>query len=436
MGRLWRACVLAVVCACSGADADGSGRASGSPAETIVSLTFDDTLADQLLARPMLETRGLRATFYLNSSRLGGVGLDASAYMTTEDARALLAAGHEIGGHTISHLAMPTLDPDEQRRQACDDRARLLALGFPVRAFAYPRGATNAETAALVAECGYDSARLTDGLSEAEPAETTPPRDPFALRAAITVHSTTTLAELQALVVRAEARGGWVPLLMHHVCDGCSVDAIAPKTLDDFTAWLAARRDRGTVVKTVGEVMPGAVRPAVSAPAAPARPRTGNLLANPSLEADPRTSGVADCWMAATGSIATPQWTRSTRAHEGAFAEALGGDPQTSSSDRRLASRMDQGGCAPAATPGHVYALSAWYVASAPVVLVAFQRDAGGLWRRFAEGKPLPASAGWAQASFTLPPAPEGATALSVGIALTAPGTLIADDFALVDVTP
>ena len=402
-------------------------------ASTVVSLTFDDTLADQLRARPMLESRGLRATFYVSSSRFGGVGLDGSAYMSLDDARALLAAGHEIGGHTISHLPLPSLDPDEQRRQVCDDRARLLALGFPARHFAYPRGATSPETAAIVAGCGYDSARLTNGLSDAKPVETTPPADAFALPVAVTVQTGTTLAKLQGYVERAErSGGGWVPILMHHVCDdGCSVDAITPATLDAFLAWLAARRDAGTEVRTVGEVIGGPLRPAVPGPPPPGPRTTENLLTNPSLEAT-RDGVVAQCWQLGSGGLRSPAWSRSIEVHEGSWSEALG--PGTASSaERRIASVMDQGGCAPAARTGHAYVASAWYVADGPVALVAYARASSGLWSPWVEGTPAPAAATWSRIELALPPAPPDVEAISVGLVRRDDGAMIADDFALVD---
>lgn len=425
---------LAAVVACAREDpATSSVPAPTAHTRTVVSLTFDDTLSDQLRARPLLESRGLRATFYVNSSRFGAVGMEGTPYMSLDDARGLLAAGHEIGGHTISHLALPSLDPDEQRRQVCDDRARLLALGIPARHFAYPRGATAPETAAIVAECGYDSARLTGGLSDQRPVETDPPVDAFALPVAVTVQTTTTLEKLKGYVARAEASGGgWVPLLMHHVCDdACSVDAITPADLDAFLAWLAARRELGTVVLTVGEVLAGPVRPARPGPPPPPARTSGNLLANPSLEAS-RDGAVPACWQLGSGSVRTPAWSRSAGAHEGAWAETLAAGT-SSRTERRVASTMDQGGCAPAARAGHVYAASAWYRSDGPVAMVAHARTSTGLWAVWVEGEPAPAAAEWSRIELELPPAPPGAEAISVGIVRRDDGAMVVDDLALVD---
>lgn len=67
--------------------------------EKVVALTFDDgpTAADLEPILAALETRRVRATFYLN-----GIGLEQAP----DAARRLVAGGHEIGNHTWSHRRM------------------------------------------------------------------------------------------------------------------------------------------------------------------------------------------------------------------------------------------------------------------------------------------------------------------------------------------
>src|SRR5262245_50344537 len=62
---------------------------------TVVSLTFDDSLADQNQTGAMLAQRGMRGTYYVNSGRVGLAG-----YLTQSQLRSLANAGHEIAGHT------------------------------------------------------------------------------------------------------------------------------------------------------------------------------------------------------------------------------------------------------------------------------------------------------------------------------------------------
>ncbi|UGS36172.1 polysaccharide deacetylase family protein [Capillimicrobium parvum] len=241
---------------------------------TVVSLTFDDAFADQMPAASMLGAAGLPATFFVMSSAVGQTG-----HLTAADLAALKAAGHEIGGHTLDHADLPTLGPDDQRHEICDDRQALLALGTQAAVFAYPYGHFDASAQAIARSCGYTAARESGGLAApggcwgpCPAAETLPPADPFAIRSAASIKSTVGLADLQQLVLSAEATGGWLTLTFHHVCTDCGTYATDPSVLAAFAAWLAPRRASGTAVLTMSQALlqPAApVAPAAEPPAAP-----------------------------------------------------------------------------------------------------------------------------------------------------------------------
>ena len=247
---------IAVLAGCSldgeasddgGAEDDGGAQIDG----VAVSLTFDDTFADQQAAIALLDERGMRATFYVDSGRIG-----SSQALSASQLLDLQASGHEIAGHTIDHANLSMIAPAEQRRQVCDDRVTLMDMGFEVTSFAYPFGATDAMTPQIVAECGYNSARDIGGRSNP-----VPPPDPYLIRTAPSVKAETTADDLEGYVVAAEP-AGWVPIVFHHVCDGCSTIGIAPAVLADFLDRLEAR---GTQVLTVDEVIGGDMQPAVPA---------------------------------------------------------------------------------------------------------------------------------------------------------------------------
>lgn len=399
-------------------------------AETVVTISFDDGWADQWQAREILGAHGLRGTFYVNARFTGRPGR-----MTMPQLRRLAADGHEIGGHTLTHPRLPAQPVDEQRRQVCDDRAALLGQGFAVRSFAYPYGANDATTRAVVAACGYRSARTVEGVGSVAcrttclAGETVPPLDPMATRTPPGVRDTTTLADLQTLVTRAEARGGgWVQVFFHQLCDGCGPYGARPSLLAGFAAWLASRAGTGTVVRTAGEVVGGAVAPVVLGP-----PRTGNLLPNPSMEADGNADGVPDCWSRTGFGTNTFTWTRGGDARSGRFAERLAVASLTSG-DRKLVTTLDApGGCAPWATPGRGYTISEWYRSSAPVRFVLYTRSGAGTWAFWAKSPYLQAAPDWTPASWTTPPLPADATAVSGGLALDRPGTLTVDDAVLTE---
>ncbi len=236
-----------------------SGRAA-----TVVSLEFDDAKVSQSQLRALLGARGMKATFFVNSNRIG-----ASGYLTAAQLHDLQNDGHEIAGHTLDHLDLTTLSAAEAERQVCDDRAALIAAGFEVRNFAYPFGAQNASVKSMVAGCGYLSARTVGGVGCAgcAYAEAIPPADPFVTATRPSVKSDTTLAVLQTWVTEAEAHGGgWVQIVMHDVCDGCSTYSLSPTILAAFLDWLAARAASGTVVKPVREAMGSAPPPQDTTP--------------------------------------------------------------------------------------------------------------------------------------------------------------------------
>jgi hypothetical protein len=232
------------------------------PGVAVVSLGFDDTLADQLSARSILAEHRMHATFFVNSGRL-----DRPGYLTVAELRALASDGHEIGGHTIDHLRLPGLPAEEQRRQICDDRRALLALGFDVSNFAYPGGAYDSVSAEIVRSCGYDSARRAGGIGSpacilCTRAESIPPRDATATRAPGSIRRGHRLSRIQALVRGAQQDGGWLQLIFHHLCDGCSEYSISQQDFSALLSWLAEERDAGrVVVLTVRQVIRGAPTP-------------------------------------------------------------------------------------------------------------------------------------------------------------------------------
>ncbi|WP_437834266.1 polysaccharide deacetylase family protein [Sorangium sp. So ce1153] len=232
------------------------------PGVAVVSIEFDDTLADQLSARSLLAQHRMHATFFVNSGRL-----DRPGYLTVAELRALASDGHEIGGHTVDHVRLPGLPAREQRRQICDDRRALLALGFAVSNFAYPWGAHDSVSAGLVRSCGYDSARGAGGLGLlacvlCARAETLPPRDLAATRTPGSLRRGHRLPSIQALVRRAQQEAGWMQLTFHHVCDACEEYSISREDLSTLLGWLAEERDAGrVVVLTVRQVIHGARPP-------------------------------------------------------------------------------------------------------------------------------------------------------------------------------
>jgi len=227
---------------------------------TVVSLTFDDGRANQSFAADLLAEAGLKATFYVCSGQI-----DSPGFLSWSELRALIRSGHEVGGHTVDHVDLTSVAPSAARQQIMLDRQELLAQGFDAVSFAYPYGARNGEVQDLVRRAGYRSARRAWGLlrpgaagdygSDFSPCESIPPANRLQIRTVDCVESTTTLADLQLAVIRAdEGGGGWVPLVFHDIEEGNGRYATRPDTLGELAAWLV---ERGTSVRTVDEVVAG-----------------------------------------------------------------------------------------------------------------------------------------------------------------------------------
>src|SRR5664280_1777990 len=413
--------------------------AQAAAATTVVSLTFDDTNADQMGAATTMQASGLHGTFYAISGSIG-----TPNYLTLANLQTLYGAGNEIGGHTVNHPDLTLESADEAQRQICDARNQLTAWGFPQTSFAYPYEVVNASVETIVKNCGYNSARsLGDvqtqlGGTAGLYAETVPPPDAFALRAPDEVDSTWTLADLQNTVINAENNGGgWDILTFHRLCapgtaNSDPIVSISPELFTQFTTWLAAHIQAvpTTSVKTVGQVIGGTVKPAVTAPAPP---EVAGALTNASLETA-ATAGVPKCWSAYGYGTNTPAFAETSPGHTGNVAETITMTGYTDG-DAKLLPTFDTGGCSPGATAGHTYHLGAWYKSTGVTQFEVYYRTAAGAFVYLTSSPYFAAATAWTQAVWTTPALPADATGISFGLNILGNGSLTTDDYTYFDVT-
>jgi peptidoglycan/xylan/chitin deacetylase (PgdA/CDA1 family) len=236
----------------------GAPSAAAAATTTVVSLTFDDGYDNHVAGGRVLAQHGVRGTFYINSGDVG-----TTRHLTWAQVDQLAADGHEIAGHTVSHVDLDRVSATTARHEICDDRTSLLNRGYAVTNFAYPygHGYDNPTIRSIVQECGYNSARMAWGIGDGVYAETDPPSDVWAIKSPSSADAST-LSQLQAFVTDAETHGGgWVPFYFHDVCNGCSNQAVSESTLSAFLDWLAPRAATGTTVKTFAQVIGGPVQP-------------------------------------------------------------------------------------------------------------------------------------------------------------------------------
>ena len=130
-------------------------------------LSFDDAFANVFdHGLPVLQRHGLKAMLFVVAGLIGArdewdhaIGEPPQAPMGDSQVRAWLAAGHEIGAHTLTHPALANVDPARARAEIFDGKKRLEdRFGVPVRHFCYPYGSYNPAVRDLVAEAGYTTA--------------------------------------------------------------------------------------------------------------------------------------------------------------------------------------------------------------------------------------------------------------------------------------
>jgi peptidoglycan/xylan/chitin deacetylase (PgdA/CDA1 family) len=127
------------------------------PVRTFVA-TFDDGYADNYaVAFPILVRYGFRATFSV-------VARGGSTMMTSQELATMVAAGMEIGNHTLDHRNVSRLSGQmldlEIEGGALRIETRLATQGVTVnpRTFVYPSGHVGPAALALLAQLGYTDA--------------------------------------------------------------------------------------------------------------------------------------------------------------------------------------------------------------------------------------------------------------------------------------
>jgi peptidoglycan/xylan/chitin deacetylase (PgdA/CDA1 family) len=402
-----------------------------------VSLTFDDGIAEHKIAQQLLKKYGMGGTFYINSGLIGLPG-----YLTQTELNALWADGNEIGGHTVSHQSLPSLPLAEANRQICQDRNTLLSWGYPVTSFAYPFVEFNADIKTIAKNCGYNTARSVGDLwsprdcTDCPNTETIPPADLYETKTPGDIDTTWTLNDMKNAVTRAEATGGWLAFNFHHICEACVLQSIRPAVLDQFLAWLKPRSAATirTTVKTVQQVVTGAVKPAVApiAPPPPGGPGV-NTVRNASLETPSTVNpNLADCWNSAGYGTNTVTYARVTDAHSGTAASRITVTSRTDG-DAKLTPTFDLGHCSNQVAANRTYEVSTWYKSTAQVFFTLYKRDAVGAWAYWTQSPRLTAASAWTRASWLTPVPPTGTTAVSFGLTIDSVGTLTTDDYGFAD---
>ena len=262
-------------------------------AAAAVSITFDDGTLDQyLLAAPVLDEHGMRATFFLIPGFMdGGIWNDSGTERLLfgwDAARNLHRRGHEIGAHTMTHGDLSRANRQQVFWELSESRQQLEARipGAHVTTFAWPYWRSGSEARAVASEvftasrAGAASANRfrEHGIPEARPAN----RSAVNALALLPSHDPVTWREVAEELIDLR---GWGVLSLHGVTDGVLAnEAIGwqPLSLHQLRAVLAYLRDERYWVAPFGTVMDYIERrDATTLTMLPPSPLTGESAGSP-----------------------------------------------------------------------------------------------------------------------------------------------------------
>lgn len=189
--------------------------------------------------------------------------------------------------------------------------------------------------------------------------------------------------------------------------------------------WLCRRRRRPGLL-LAASLLAGALA------AAPAYADT-NLIANADLEVL-GSEGFPLCWNPAGWGDNSYTFAVSGDAHSGSRAMSI--TLADRASGDRKAMMVEDPSCAPNVAPGHQYDLSVWYqTTTTSTVVTMFRHDTAAGWQYWTDLASLPVAGEYTRKTVRTPPVPPDTDQITWGVTIYDTGTLLTDDYRMVDVT-
>ena len=169
--------------------------------------------------------------------------------LSTAMVKSLLANGHEIGSHTVTHPDLTSISATQLTAELRNSKTKLRQLfGANVaQSFASPTGTYNTKTLNAIKQY-YQSHRSTDvGFNSKDTF------DPYNILVQNITQSTTP-ADVSEWVARAKKDKSWLVLVYHAVTDSMDSDeyAVTPSNLDNE---LSIIKNSGIEVMTVSQAL-------------------------------------------------------------------------------------------------------------------------------------------------------------------------------------
>ncbi|MCW2616507.1 MAG: polysaccharide deacetylase [Frankiales bacterium] len=211
----------------------------------VASITFDDGQTGQYVnARPVLQSRAMKGTFYIVSDGMTwGPG-----HMGASQVRQLALEGHEVGNHTRTHANLSTLSGSQVEAEfAASQSAISSAAGVTPTTCAYPYGSYNSGVTATAARFFRACRSVSSGPN---------PLSGYSAYQLVTyyVRGTDTATTIRDAVRRAQSANQWIILTYHGVGAADTGDDVSTA---NFTGMMDAVKATGIPVKTVAQVVAG-----------------------------------------------------------------------------------------------------------------------------------------------------------------------------------
>lgn len=210
----------------------------------LVSFSFDDfPLSAAQNAAPALEEFGARGTYYFAGGLAGGLenGREIARKEVVVD---LAARGHEIGGHTHSHVNVQRTPMEAMLEDVTRNIAEVQGItGTPPASFAYPYGIVSLPSK-------FALARRFVGLRGIETGINAGIADLAHLQAQELYDASSTIETMSGVLDETSRLRGWLIFYTHDVEVGPSSIGCSPEYFRSVVKLVA---DRGIEIVTVAE---------------------------------------------------------------------------------------------------------------------------------------------------------------------------------------
>lgn len=121
-----------------------------------VTFSYDDGHENDIPLVKLFDKYGVKATFHLNSARLGELTEEKTAELRER------YKGHEISCHTANHGWPSKMNPTSLVQETLNDRIALENIaGYPVKGMSYPYGSFDDTAIGIMRSCGIVYSRTT-----------------------------------------------------------------------------------------------------------------------------------------------------------------------------------------------------------------------------------------------------------------------------------